>query len=350
MKLGSGEISFDSQYTESLSGLIAYLCGTLVVTTYASNRLVLLRSEGLGLNTHFKEYSEPMGLAYNGKQLALGAKNSIWLFRSQPDLGDVLQPRCDAVYVPYKQHMTGDIRVHELGWSEDELWMVNTRFSCLATLDDSHSFVPRWHPHFVDKLSAEDACHLNGMAMRDGKPAWVSALGVSSKSGGWRENKRNGGVVIDVTSGEIATSGLCMPHSPRWHADKIWVLDSGRGELCEVDPNNGERQTVVRLPGFTRGLAIVDRYAFVGCSRVREAAWFSGLPLLERDKPLECGVWAVDLVTGEIVGWLKFKEGIDEIFDLQWLPQLKWPEILEPDEPTARNGFSLPAENFFRFQ
>ncbi len=141
-----------------------------------------------------------------------------------------------------------------------------------------------------------------------------------------------------------------MPHSPRWHGDTLWVLDSGRGELCQVDPSNGERQTVARLPGFTRGLAMVDRYAFVGCSRVREKAWFGGLPVLEQDEPPECGVWAVDLVTGQIIGWLKFEEGIDEIFDLQWLPQLRWPDILEPDEPTARNGFTLPEEKLSRFQ
>ncbi len=342
--------SYASQYTDSLPALIAHLGGTLVATTYASNRLVLLRSEGAELNTHFKDYPGPMGLAYDGNRLALGVQNSIWQFRSQPDLTKALQPQCDAVYVPTQRHMTGDIRVHELGWSKDELWFVNTRFSCLATLDDEHSFVPRWHPHFIDKLNAEDACHLNGMAMRDGQPAWVSALGVSDQPGGWRENKREGGVVIDVASGEIATAGLCMPHSPRWHRDALWILDSGRGELCQVDVHSGERQTVVRLPGFTRGLAMIDRYAFVGCSRVREKAWFGGLPVLEEEQPPECGIWAVDLITGQIIAWLKFAEGIDEIFDLMWLPQQRWPEILEPDEATARNGFALPAEKLPQFR
>lgn len=346
----TAESSFDSQYTESLPALIEHLGGSLAVTTYASNRLVLLRANGTELNTHFKDFTGPMGLAFDGQKVALGVQNSIWLFRSQADLCPVFQPNCDAVFNPTKQHMTGDIRIHELAWSGDTLWMVNTRFSCLATLDDKHSFVPQWHPHFIKNLTAEDACHLNGMAVRDNKPAWVSALGVSDEPGGWRTNKLNGGVLIDVASGEIATSGLCMPHSPRWHGDSLWVLDSGRGGLCQVDAVTGQRQLVTQLPGFTRGLAMVDRYAFVGCSRIREVSWFGGLPIQAGKQPLECGIWAVDLVTAQVVGWLKFDQGIDEIFDVQWLPGLKHPNILEPNEAAARNGFTLPADPITPFQ
>lgn len=342
--------SYTSQYTESFPGLIEHLGGTLAVTTYASNRLVLLRANGAELNTHFKEFTGPMGLAFGGGEMAMGVQNSIWFFRSQPDLCATAQPHSDAVYVPTKRHMTGDIRVHELGWAANELWMVNTRFSCLATFDENHSFVPRWQPHFINKLNAEDACHLNGMAMTENGPMWVSALGVSDQASGWRKDKLDGGVVMDVNSGEIVTGGLCMPHSPRWHGDRLWVLNSGRGGLCEIDPSTGDVDLVTRLPGFTRGLAMIDRYAFVGCSRVRESAWFGGLPILEKKHPPECGVWAVDLVTGEIIGWLKFDEGIDEIFDLQWLPQLIRPEILEPDESTSQNAFTLPAENISKFR
>lgn len=340
---------FDSQYTESFPALLAHLQGSLVVTTYASNRLVLLRANGTELNTHFKAYHGPMGLACDGDRLALGVQNAIWLFRSQADLQAKISPQCDAVYRPTQQHITGDVRVHELAWSGDQLWWVNTRFSCLSTLDEEHSFVPQWHPKFIRNLSAEDACHLNGMAMRDGQPTWVTALGVSDQASGWRANKLNGGVVLDVASSETVTSGLCMPHSPRWHGNALWVLDSGNGRLCQVDATTGKTNVVVEIPGFARGLAMVDRYAFVGGSRVREAAWFSGLPILERDQKPECGVWAVDLVTGQLVGWLKFEDGIDEIFDVQWLPHALWPEILEPDEDTARNGFTLPAEHLRQF-
>nr|WP_255589872.1 TIGR03032 family protein [Marinicella sp. NBU2979] len=345
----TNQAGFSSQYTESFPALLAHLNGSLAVTTYASNRVVLLRANGTDMNTHFKDFHGPMGLACDGQQLALGVQNAIWLFRSQPDLQAVVGAPCDVVYRPTKQHITGDVRVHELAWSGHDLWWVNTRFSCLSTLDDEHSFVPQWHPKFINNLSAEDACHLNGLAMRDGRPSWVTALGVSDQPSGWRDNKLNGGVVLDVASQETVTHGLCMPHSPRWHGNALWVLDSGLGRLCQVDLSTGARETVTEIPGFARGLAMVDRYAFIGGSRVREAAWFSGLPILAQEQKPECGIWAVDLVSGQLIGWLKFADGIDEIFDVQWLPNVLWPEILEPDEDTTRNGFTLPAEQLNQF-
>jgi uncharacterized protein (TIGR03032 family) len=187
------------------------------------------------------------------------------------------------------------------------------------------------------------------MAMCDGVPRWVTALGCSGVASGWRESKADGGVLVDVDANDVVSNGLCMPHSPRWHAGSLWVLDSGRGDLCRVSPGDGDRETVVRLPGFARGLALVDNVAFVGCSRVREPAWFSGLPVVEDGRVPECGIWAVDLDRGCIIGWLKFDAGIDEIFDVQWLPGLHWPDLLEPDEPAALNAFSVPADVLARF-
>lgn len=345
----SEQPSFNSRYTDSFPALISHLEGTLVATTYASNRVVLLRANGDELNTHFKEYPGAMGLAYNETNMALGVQNGVWLFRSQPDLKQSFQPSCDAVYVPHHLYETGDIRVHELDWSGDELWVVNTRFSCLATLDDEYSFIPQWHPRFISQLNSEDACHLNGMAMQNGKPGWVTALGKSNQPGGWREGKTTGGIIMNVESNEIVATNLCMPHSPRWYNDSLWVLNSGYGELCQVNPETGERNTVVQLPGFTRGLTMIGRYAFIGCSRVRERSWFGGLPILEKSEPPTCGIWAVDLVSSQIIGWLEFDEGIDEIFDIQWLPGVHWPDILETNEPVARNAFVLPENKINKF-
>jgi uncharacterized protein (TIGR03032 family) len=339
--------SFASQYTDSMSAILTELGGSLLVSTYASNRLVSIRARGDDLNTHFKQYPAPMGIAFGAKGLALGAAYSVWRFRNQPEVAE--NASVDAVFVPTDHHITGDIRVHELAWGEDGLWLVNTRFSCLAMLDEAHSFVPRWYPDFIDRPSQEDACHLNGMAMRDGAPRWVTALGRSGVASGWRSNKAAGGVIIDVSDSAIVSEGLCMPHSPRWHAGRLWVLDSGRGDLCQVELRDGRREPLARLPGFARGLALVGNIAFVGCSRVREAAWFSGLPVVEDGNVPECGIWAVDLGSGQIVGWLKFDAGIDEIFDVQWLPGLRCPDVLEADEPAALNAFAVPADSLQRY-
>jgi uncharacterized protein (TIGR03032 family) len=78
-----------------------------------------------------------------------------------------------------------------------ELWVVNTRFSCLCTLDRSASFAPRWRPPFVSALEPTDRCHLNGLGMVDGRPCYVTALGETDEPAGWRANKAGGGLLID---------------------------------------------------------------------------------------------------------------------------------------------------------
>jgi uncharacterized protein (TIGR03032 family) len=223
--------------------------------------------------------------------------------------------------------------------ADDCLWVVNTRFSCLCTLDAAHSFVPRWRPRFVSALAAEDRCHLNGLAMQGGRVRVVSALGVSDAPQGWREHRFAGGVLIDVDSGELLAHGLAMPHSPRLHDGRLWVLESARGTLCHVEPD-GRRETVADLPGFTRGLAFAGHYAFVGLSQVREKL-FDGLPLAQRLEQRQCGVWVVDLRSGAVVALLRFEGSVEEIFDVQILPH-RYPDIAEIDADAATNAFVLP--------
>src|SRR5262249_52310919 len=160
----------------------------------------------------------------------------------------------------------------EVAWAGEELWLVNTRFSCLCTLDPGYSFVPRWRPPFVTALAAEDRCHLNGLALADGRPKYVTALGESDTADGWRPNKARGGVLLDVPSGAFVARGLSMPHSPRWHDGKLWVLESGTGRLLHVTVVSGQTEPVAELPGFTRGLALAGRYAFIGLSKIRETS------------------------------------------------------------------------------
>ena len=165
----------------------------------------------------------------------------------------------DACYLPRSCHVTGDIGVHELAWAGDELWLANTRFSCLCTLDSDHSFVPRWRPPFITALAAEDRCHLNGIAVENGRVRYVTALGETDTADGWREHKPHGGVLIDVPSGEVLLRGLSMPHSPRIYGEQVWLLESGTGRLLRGDVAAGRSETVAEFPGFARGLAILRR-------------------------------------------------------------------------------------------
>ena len=338
-----------SVHTAGLPQLLATNRISLLVSTYQAGKLIVVRADGSRVNTHFRTFPSPMGLAVSGNRLAVGTKTAVWDFRDHPDAARKLDPpgRHDALYLPRSCHYTGDIRVHEIGFAaDDELWLVNTRFSCLCTLDAAHSFVPRWRPAFVSALAPEDRCHLNGMAIVDGQPKYVTCLGATDTAGGWRENKRNGGLLLDVPTGEVLARGLSMPHSPRVYRDRLWVLESGDGGIGHLDAKTGKLVTLARLPGFTRGIDFAGRLAFVGLSQVRETAVFSGLPLTDRLAPEDrtCGVWVVDLTDGKTVGFLRFDSGVQEIFAVQVLHGASYPELLNEGEEAIDNTFVLPDE------
>jgi uncharacterized protein (TIGR03032 family) len=287
-----------------------------------------------------------MGLAVDGKRLAVGTRKEVWFLRNATDIASRVEPvgTHDACYLPRSSHITGDIGIHEIAYASDELWIVSTRFSCLATLDPNYSFVPRWRPAFISALAAEDRCHLNGLALVDGKPGFVTALGTTDVRDGWRADKSNGGCIMDIARGEFVTNGLSMPHSPRWHDGKLWVLESGTGGVVLVDVRNGQRETVMALPGFTRGLAFAGRYAFVGLSKIRPTSAMNGVSIATRRDELQCGVAAVDLTRGQVAGLLEFQTAVEEIFDVQVLPGIRFPEVVGFQKESLYHTFIIPPE------
>lgn len=335
--------AFGSVFTASMSSLVAQSGGTLVVTTYQSGRTILVRNDQGSINTHFKAFHSPMGVAYDRQRLALATGRSVIEMHNHVGVAETLQPpgKHDACFVPRNVHYTGDIRIHEIGFAQNELWIVNTRFSCLATLDGVHNFVPRWKPRFISAIEPGDRCHLNGMCIVDDRVRFVSALAATDTPGGWREHKADGGLLIDVDSHEVVARGLSMPHSPRWYDGRLWILESGKGALSTIDLGTGQSTVVCELPGFTRGLAFHGPYAFIGLSQIRESV-FGGLPIVERLSERLCGVWAVDLRSGRIAGFLRFEGAVQEIFDVQLLPGLRFPELFEPEDERLASAFVLP--------
>ncbi len=335
-------------HTANFPELLRRLGASLMVTTYQAGKLVLVRNEGDHLNTHFRGFPAPMGLALHGDRLAIGISTQIWEYRNVPAVNSRLEPpgRHDACFLPRCCHVTGNVQVHEMAWGGDELWFVNTRFSCLCTLETSCSFVPRWRPPFITALEPSDRCHLNGLAMVDGKPRYATALGDTDTMGGWRANKARGGILMDVPSGEVIARGLSMPHSPRTYAGRLWVCESGTGTLGVVDPKTMKYEPVAAAPGFTRGLDFAGNLAFVGLSQVRESAVFSGIPITERLKESErtCGVCVVDLTTGQAVALLRFEDAVQEVFAVQVLPGKRYPELINDDKSLIENSFVLPDE------
>ncbi|MEX2100725.1 MAG: TIGR03032 family protein [Acidimicrobiia bacterium] len=339
----SEQAPFRSVHTSGFTQLLDHSQCSLLVSTYQSGRVIAVRMLDGRLNTHFRGFQSPMGIARRGTDLAIGTKTVVQLFQNQPAVVARLDnpDMHDACFMPRRAHTTGDIRIHDLAFAGDNLWAVNTRFSCLSTFDESHSFVPRWRPRFVSALSPDDRCHLNGFAIVDDRPKFVTALGLTDDPAGWRENKAGGGVILDVDSGDAVATGLCMPHSPRWYDGRLWVLESGRGSLGVVDVATGTVQEVVRMPGFTRGLGFAGPFAFVGLSQVRESM-FEGLPLTADGVERTCGVWVVDLRTGEIAAWLEFEGVVEEIFEVAVLHGIRCPEIVEPGSELVDAAFVLP--------
>ncbi len=333
-----------SVHTSNFPDLLRELRSTLIVSTYQAGKLVLLRPDGAVINTHFRPFRRPMGMHADRNRLVLGAHMEIIEFRNVPDVAARLQqpPRHDGVFCARDVHVTGAIDIHELALDGDgEVWFINTLFSCLCTLDGVSSFAPAWRPRFVSHYAPEDRCHLNGLAVRDGFPRYVTALGETNTPQGWRANKRDGGILIDLDSDEIITRGLSMPHSPRWYDNRLWVLESGRGALVTVDPATGQRTDVARLPGFLRGLDFVGPVAFIGLSQLRETNAFTDIQITDDNIDRQSGVWAVHVKTGQTLAFLKFTGGVQEIFAVQAVRGLLFPEVLHEGEQLART-YALP--------
>ena len=379
-----------SVHTTNFPAILDELASSLLVTTYQAGKLVVVRSDGGVINTHFRAFNKPMGMAVGRGRLAIGAAVDVWEFRNVPAVAAKLDPpgKHDACFLPRSAHVTGDVQIHEMAYvaavsdrdrtcvgevsdrddafpshaaigvgdashkkavashtrTDDELWFVNTRFSCLATHDPDHSFAPVWRPKFITQLAPDDRCHLNGLGLVDGRPRWVTALGETDTAGGWRENKQSGGILIDMESNDVAVRGLSMPHSPRWHAGRLWLLESGTGSLGHVDLATGRYEPIVHLDGFTRGLEMVGNLAFVGLSQVRETAVFSGIQITERLQETErtCGVWVIDIQRGQVIAFLKFEEAVQEIFAVALLPGMRFPDLINDDAELVGSSFVLP--------
>jgi uncharacterized protein (TIGR03032 family) len=345
-------VAFNFSQSGTFAPLLEQLGISLLVTTYQANKLLVLRGKGGGLSILVRSFERPMGLAVDRRGLSLGTRDQVWTFRNAPDIAPRIEPvgHHDACYIPRGSHVTGDIGVHEIAWGRaadgaGELWLVNTRFSCLCTLHPDYSFVPRWRPPFISSLAAEDRCHLNGLAIVDGQPRYVTTLGRTDTAGGWRATKANGGCVMSVPDGRIIAGDLCMPHSPRWHEDTLWVLESGTGRIQKMDPVTGACHALAaELPGFARGMGIHGPYAFIGLSKIRPTSTMDGVPLALRRAELKSGIAAVDLRTGHLVASVDFETAIEEVFDVQVLAGNHFPEVLGFQKETLQNTFVVPIQ------
>jgi uncharacterized protein (TIGR03032 family) len=323
--------------------------GALAFTTYRAGKLFLLGLTSDGALAAFERtFPRAMGLAVSadGRSLALATRQAI------QRLDNVLPPGAcdaddhDALYAPHGGWVTGDLDVHDVGFGADgRPVFVNTLFSCLAAVSDGHSFRPLWSPPFVSRLAAEDRCHLNGLAMADGRPLYVTAAARSDVADGWRDRREGGGLVIDVAGGEIAVAGLTMPHSPRLQGGRLWLLNSGTGEFGFADLAAGRFEPVAFCPGYARGLAFAAGHAIVGLSLPRADRAFAGLPLeaalAARGADPRCGLAIIDLDSGEMAHWLRIEGVVRELYDVAALPGARRPAAIGFKTDEVRRTISI---------
>lgn len=320
------EITGSRQFTSWLAQQNLSLC----LTTYQAGKVFWIGLELSGkLSVFERTLNRCMGLWTKDHTLYLSSLYQLWRFENALDQGQDYNGY-DRLFVPQVGYITGDLDIHDLVVdAQGRLVFVNTLFSCLATVSTENSFIPLWKPPFISKLGAEDRCHLNGLALRDGQPRYVTSVSQSDLADGWRDHRVDGGCVIDVTTNEIITTGLSMPHSPRWYQEKLWLLNSGTGELGYVDLKTGKFEPITFCPGYLRGLAFQGDFALVGVSKPRDNRTFLGLPLneklKEKDAQARCGVLVIDLRSGDIVHSLRIEGVVSELYDVGVLSGVRRP-------------------------
>jgi len=331
----NGQAKLEITASRQFSSWLAEQRVSIAFTTYQAGKLFFVGSQPSGrLSIFERTFNRCMGLCAHPSvnTLWMSSLYQLWRFENALPPGE-RHEGYDQLYVPQVGYTTGDLDIHDIAVDKDDrVVFVNTLFSCLATTSERRSFEPLWKPTFITKLAAEDRCHLNGLAMVDGEPAYVTAVGESDAAGGWRDHRTDGGCLIDVETSEIVVRGLSMPHSPRVHQEKLWLLNSGTGDFGWVDRDRGTFEPTAFCPGYARGLAFIGNFALIGTSRLRDDVSFRGLELDERlatkKTEAQCGLLVIDLRSGDCVHWLRINGVVKELYDVVVLTGAQRPMAL----------------------
>ncbi|QSX37420.1 TIGR03032 family protein [Shewanella sedimentimangrovi] len=376
------DFNFSSRHSDNLPAILDALNISLAVTSYQSQQLILIRTQEGRLDTNLNTYPRPMGIYSDGQRITLGTLNQVIDFKrsdsilhkirdglldDSSQLPSKLQERdsdsvqqylarraeqldeiknADALFVQRASLNTGMINIHDIAWGNEGLWVVNSTFSCLATLDPEYNFIARWIPPFITELQPEDRCHLNGMAMLDGEPRYVTTFNQANSQDSWQESPQLDGTLIDVKSGETLLTGLIMPHSPRCYAGQVYFCNSGTGEIQIYNPKNRQTRTLCKLPGFTRGITFVGELMLVCTSKLRASERAATIPLQTELPPGNsiCGIWLLDPETGTQLANLQFTGDVEQIYDIAVIPHCRVPELARQEDALTRHLFEFRQE------
>jgi uncharacterized protein (TIGR03032 family) len=151
-----------------------------------------------------RTFERCMGLWASSERLYMSSLYQLWRFENAFAPGQE-HNGYDRLYVPQLAWTTGDLDIHDIAVDgAGRPVFVNTLFSCLASVSESHSFMPLWQPPFISKLAAEDRCHLNGLATRGRRAAlrdqhqherrrrWLARSSCGGRGRGRRAKRRGG--------------------------------------------------------------------------------------------------------------------------------------------------------------
>lgn len=329
------QTTLDLYASPSFAGWLQKVGGSIAFTTYQAGRLLFLGHKSNGqLWLHERAFEHCQGLWSDGKTIWVSSLYQLWHMRNMLEKGTgIFENGCDANFHPLAGYTTGNLDIHDIGMDkQDRPIFVNTRFNCLSTLSETGSFKVMWKPPFISEIISEDRCHLNGLAMKNHKPKYITAISKSDVLDGWRDRRSDGGIVMDVEKNEVVADGLSMPHSPRLYRNKLWLLNSGTGYFGYVDIKTGKFEPVCFCPGYMRGLAFVGDYAIIGLSLPRQKHTFDGLPLeanlKAKDAPARCGLVVIDINNGSTEEWLRINAPITELYDVAFLPEMRQPRAV----------------------
>ncbi len=341
---------FQLGYTSNVPELLTQMKCSLAISTYQAGKVIFLSPQnGEKLVQLPRSFLKPMGIALDGDKMAIACKEEVLVLRDSKGLAKYYPNKpetYDGLFMPRTTYHTGALDVHDIDFCEQGLCAVNTNFSCIIKIDDQYSFTPIWKPNFISKITSGDRCHLNGMGVENHKINCVSAFAATDQSRQWKENITTSGILIDFESKEIIASDLGMPHSPRILNGEIYLLLSATGELIRIDKSSGKYDVVTQIDGFVRGLSFAHGYAFIGISKIRKSSsGFSNLPIAK--KANQSGIVIVHLATGAKVGQIIYKSSVDELYDVQVLPDMIRPSIMNTIKEDYKMGLSIPETTFW---
>jgi len=324
---------------------------SLVFSTYQASRLMIIGcTDGNILQQIPIPIKKPMGIAIRENELAVAALDEIHFFAGETKLVDSLkynEKKIDQVYVFRGSYNTSSLDIHDITFCNNELWGVNTLFSCLCTFSFNSNFIPKWQPYFIDELMPEDRCHLNGLALKNGKPKYVTALSSTNSKEGWRKDIMESGIIMDVESNEIIIDGLAMPHSPTIINDELYVLESGNGRLIKVNTETKSYEVVHEFNKFIRGMKYYGGVLFIGLSKIREnAKAFKDLDVVYSSK--KAGVIVFDLRTKTSFGEITYDNTIEEIYDVNIIKGYCKPAIITKLNEKSKNIIVTPERVFWK--